>query len=177
MAYEYKKLSEVEAIDVADSSVNLIVETEDEIKKLNIGDLPIGGQEQADWNEEDATQASFIRNKPDLSQVGGGVKTTYLNTNGFASLLDWSFEDGTPLTAKNLFNALQEGSVIIKFETPATLGVAEGTAYCPILSYKHCPEQEVMTDTGNTLQQNAWISICYLNYTDKVVYETQIWDY
>ena len=72
MAYEYKKLSEVDVVNSVDSDVNLIVEQNDEIKRMNIGDLPIPtGQVQADWNEEDETKASFIKNKPDLSNVGG----------------------------------------------------------------------------------------------------------
>jgi len=113
MAYEYKKLSEVEAIDVADSSVNLIVETEDEIKKLNIGDLPIGGQEQADWDEEDATKPSFIKNKPDLSQVGGsGGEVVFITVDWNGSITSYEYEDGTPITPSSLKEKFETGAKV-----------------------------------------------------------------
>jgi hypothetical protein len=117
VAYEYKKLSEVEAIDIADSSVNLIVETEDEIKKLNIGDLPIGGQEQADWNEEDETKASFIKNKPDLSNIdsggsssGGEVIIIKVDNNYMSP--DWHYADGTDITLLSLKAKLEAGAIV-----------------------------------------------------------------
>ena len=114
MAHEYKKLSEVEVIDVADSSVNLIVETNDEIKKLNIDDLPIGGQEQADWNEEDETKPSFIKNKPDLSQVGGssGGEVIVINTDKNFLNADWHYADGTVITPESLRDKLEAGAQV-----------------------------------------------------------------
>lgn len=122
MAYEYKKLSEVKAIDVADSSVNLIVETEDEIKKLNIGDLPIG-QEQADWNEKDETKASFIKNKPDLSQVGGNSSSEVIVIKAdLGGNVDWTYADGTVITAESLRDKLDNGAIVYIAETYSGMG-------------------------------------------------------
>ena len=51
--------------------------TDDEVKKLGgthsakeWANLATDGQMQADWNEEDSTQKSYIKNKPDLSTLG-----------------------------------------------------------------------------------------------------------
>lgn len=160
MAYEYKKLSEVEAIDVADSSVNLIVETEDEIKKLNIGDLPIG-QEQSDWDEEDATKASFIKNKPDLSQVGGSAKVTYLLSSSLSiTTKSLTFEDGSSITIPRLLEALQTGLVIIKCPPYPSYGYQAD--YCfSIISYVYIPEQDYTTTSGNSEHRNAALTACY----------------
>jgi hypothetical protein len=142
MAYEYKKLSEVEAIDVADSSVNLIVETEDKIKKLNIGDLPIG-QEQADWEEEDETKASFIKNKPDLSQVGGsGAAITIVNLNSnypsAASVNRMTFEDtGELVTMEKLYEALLNGIVKFKAVQVASSETQPRQEYYSVSNFAH----------------------------------------
>jgi hypothetical protein len=154
MAYEYKKLSEVEAIDVADSSVNLIVETEDEIKKMNIGDLPIG-QEQADWEEKDETKASFIKNKPDLSQVGGSGKITIINTNapyiGSAPVSAMTFADtGELVTMKKIHEALLSGQVFFKEEIPASLDMAPSQSYYSVSYFNHSEEYTYTSDTGYT---------------------------
>lgn len=142
MAYEYKKLSEVEVTDVADSSVNLIVETEDEIKRLNIGDLPIG-QEQADWEEEDETKASFIKNKPDLSQVGGSgggefiwIKVSY---NGVA---DWTYADGTTITPESLKEKIESGANVYISHLASGYGDGTNSAYHMgrVIHYAYVPE-------------------------------------
>ena len=128
MAYEYKKLSEVDAVESVDSSVNLLVEQGSDIKKMNIGDLPIPtGQVQADWNEEDGTKPSFIKNKPDLSQVGGGSggEVIVINVDYMFQSPDWHYADGTVITPESLRDKLNEGATVYisRFES----GLGDGT--------------------------------------------------
>lgn len=167
MAYEYKKLSEVEAIDVADSSVNLIVETEDEIKKLNIGDLPIG-QEQADWDEKDETKASFIKNKPDLSQVGGsGGKITIIDLNdsypSIPNLNNVIFEDtGEIVTLQKIYEALLKGVVMLKTESyPSETWPWE--QYYPVIRFCHYNANTYINSSGLevTHPEKLEVSIIY----------------
>lgn len=163
MAYEYKKLSEVEAIDVADSSVNLIVETEDEIKKLNIGDLPIG-QEQADWEEKDETKASFIKNKPDLSQVGGSGKITIINTNasyiGSAQVSAMTFADtGELVTMKKIHEALLSGQVFFKQVQVASLATAPSQTYYSVSYFSHVEEYTYTNTSGFTTYEPEKVSV------------------
>lgn len=146
MAYEYKKLSEVDAITSADSDVNLIVEHNDEIKKLSINDLPIPtGQVQADWNEEDETKASFIKNKPDLSQVGGSggefiwIKVDY---NGNA---DWTYADGTAITPETLKKKFESGANVYVSHLSSGYGDGTNVAYhmSHVVQYVYVPRFEI----------------------------------
>lgn len=166
MAYEYKKLSEVEVADVVDSSVNLIVETNDEIKKLNIGDLPIGAQEQADWNEEDATKASYIKNKPDLSQVGGsGGGTTIVNFNAYypsgATESNMTFEDtGEPVTLQRMYESLLNGRVLFKIDRPASSELAPQQEYYPAAAFYHYDDYTYTNMSGFTEHSPERIIVC-----------------
>ena len=173
MSYEFKKLSEVEVTDVADSSVNLIVETNDDIKKLNIGDLPIG-QEQADWNEEDATKASFIKNKPDLSQVGGsGGKITIIDTHTYyASGIDvktMTFADtGEAVTMAKLYEALLSGSVWFKTHFWGSGASSPNDQYYLIEYFAHY-EEYTYTNMSGFVSTNPEELVVGLRIADKRV--------
>lgn len=139
MAYEYKKLSEVTAIDAVDSAVNLLVEQNDEIKRVNVDKLPIPTQTQADWNEEDETSPSFIKNKPDLSQVGGsgsgGSVEIIVIDNIFGSVS--SQFNGTELKDK-----LEAGAqVYIKSYYSGTYGVVHPKSL--VVGYTYQPSYEM----------------------------------
>jgi hypothetical protein len=154
MAYEYKKLSGVETTDTVGSSMNLIVETDGEIKKLNIGDLPIGGQEQADWNEKDQTKASFIKNKPDLVGGSGGGKTTIININSpWASSADvsyFTFEDtDESVTLQTMYEALLNGTVILKSESYASVE-HPWIEYHPVIRFTYYKANSFTNSSGFT---------------------------
>lgn len=70
MAYEFTKLSDVTLADTLESSANVLVEENGEIKKTP--KTAIGAQ--ADWNETDDTNPAYILNKPESL---GGYKYYY----------------------------------------------------------------------------------------------------
>lgn len=158
MAYEYKKLSEVDVVDSVDSSVNLLVEQGSDIKKMNIGDLPIPtGQAQADWNEEDETKPSFIKNKPDLSQVGGSgggeVLIVDINYNGSiacaynATQLKEKLESGTLIYIQTYYSGL------MYYTNPRHL----------VVSYEYVPSY-----TASGTNHPALITLYYFNETNTI---------
>lgn len=70
MAYEFTKLSDVTLADTIESSANVLIEENGEIKKVSKS--AIGAQ--ADWNETDETSPAYILNKPESL---GGYKYYY----------------------------------------------------------------------------------------------------
>ena len=144
MAYEYKKLSEVDVVNSVDSDVNLIVEQNDKIKKMNIGDLPIPtGQVQADWNEEDGTKPSFIKNKPDLSQVGGsgGGEVIVIKVD-YSGNADWTYADGTAMTPETLRDKFEAGAIV--YVSANQSGYGDGTDIAvqmmSVIQYAYVPQ-------------------------------------
>jgi len=72
MAYQYKKLSEVEMHENP-SSPNILVEEGGEVVRVPASNLTTSGSKvQADWNETNEDSPAFILNKPDLGSIGGG---------------------------------------------------------------------------------------------------------
>ena len=63
---------------------------------------------QPDWNETDTTSDAYIKNKPDLSQIGGGANTTgYRVYNVLDYNISTSNEDNTP-ALQSLMNLVSD---------------------------------------------------------------------
>lgn len=75
MAYNYKKLADVNLVESA-VEPNILIEDSGDIKKISALNL-VTPQTKADWEETDPNSAAFILNKPDLSQAGGANVVTY----------------------------------------------------------------------------------------------------
>ena len=71
MAYNYKKLADVNLVESA-VEPNILIEDSGDIKKISAPNL-VTTQVKADWEETDPNSAAFILNKPDLTNM---VETT-----------------------------------------------------------------------------------------------------
>lgn len=115
MEYKFQSITNVDTTKKIDSSVNLLIEQDSTIKRMNIEDIP-QTKVQADWEETNENSMAYIKNKPDLSQVGGGnTKITYFSTNNSYWGGPWYKEDGSIATAQDMYDALKQGIVRINY--------------------------------------------------------------
>jgi hypothetical protein len=99
------KLNEVTLVESA-VEPNILIEEDGEIKRLPAENF-VTPQTQADWNETDATKASFILNKPEsLGGGSGGKVVTYTDNSG-----TWML-DGNVVTAQDVLNEWNAGSIL-----------------------------------------------------------------
>lgn len=126
MAHEFVKLSTVDMVSSVNDDVNILVEQEDSIKRMNIADIP--QRPQADWNETNESSPAYILNKPDFSSVGGSNTTiTYFVVSGDMYRTGEVFEDGDDAVMDDIVNAFNSGVVRLKF--------AAFDAVCTLLTY------------------------------------------
>lgn len=104
MAYNYKKLADVNLVESA-VEPNILIEDSGDIKKISAPNL-VTTQVKADWEETDPNSAAFILNKPDLSQTGGANIVTYTIVNGSLKL------NGNAVTAKSVVDEWNNGSIL-----------------------------------------------------------------
>lgn len=110
MAYNFTKLTEVAMVENTGDNVNLLVEQNNDIKRMNISDIP--QRAQADWNETNESSPAFILNKPDLSSIGGGnAAITYFIISG-VYIKD---ENNTTISKAIMEEALNNGIVKLKW--------------------------------------------------------------
>ena len=62
MAYEFKKLSDVEIAETPSDTANVLIEEDGVIKKAPKS--AVGGGIQPDWNQNDSTQPDYVKNRP-----------------------------------------------------------------------------------------------------------------
>ena len=95
---------------------------------MNIEDIP-QNKVQPDWEETNEDSLAYIKNKPDLSNVGGGgsTKITYFSTSNSYWDGPWYKEDGSAATAQDMYDALKQGIVRINYADQY---------YSDILNYK-----------------------------------------
>lgn len=113
MEYKFKSINESEQVERVDSDINLLVEQDSVIKKMNIDQIP-QNKVQPDWEETNESSLAFIKNKPNLEEVGGGSKITYFTSSSgyFNELLK---EDGTIATIQDIYDALKAGTVRLTY--------------------------------------------------------------
>jgi hypothetical protein len=141
MAYTYTKLTDVELVQSA-VEPNLLVEEGGEIKRISASNVATP-QVKADWNEEDANSAAFILNKPDLSQVGGGVNViTYTIASGALQL------DGIAATAQEVVDEWNNGSL---------LRIGDATNCGSVVSVSYTVASGAVSDATLSYYSNATI--------------------
>ena len=118
MAYNYKKLADVNLVESA-VEPNILIEDSGDIKKISAPNL-VTTQVKADWEETDPNSAAFILNKPDLSQVGGANVITY-TISGTKLWLN-----GTQATSQSVIDEWKNGSILRIDETTASSGGSLG---------------------------------------------------
>ena len=104
MAYNYKKLADVNLVESA-VEPNILIEDSGDIKKISAPNL-VTTQVKADWEETDPNSAAFILNKPDLSQTGGANVITYTVAGSTLNL------NGVAVTAKSVIDEWKNGSIL-----------------------------------------------------------------
>ena len=118
MAYNYKKLADVNLVESA-VEPNILIEDSGDIKKISAPNL-VTTQVKADWEETDPNSAAFILNKPDLSQVGGANVVTY-TISGTKLWLN-----GAQATSQSVIDEWKNGSILRIDETSAISGGSLG---------------------------------------------------
>ena len=118
MAYTYKKLTDVDLVESAETP-NLLIEEGGDIKKISASNL-VTPQTKADWEETDPNSFAFILNKPDLSQVGGANVVTYTIANSALNL------NGVAVTAQSVIDEWNNGSILRINETNSLSGGSLG---------------------------------------------------
>lgn len=118
MAYNYKKLADVNLVESA-VKPNILIEDSGDIKKISAPNL-VTTQVKADWEETDPNSAAFILNKPDLSQVGGANVITYTVSGGVLKLND------VAVTRQSVIDEWKNGSILRIDETSAISGGSMG---------------------------------------------------
>ena len=118
MAYNYKKLADVNLVESA-VEPNILIEDSGDIKKISAPNL-VTTQVKADWEETDPNSAAFILNKPDLSQVGGANVVTYTVAGGVLKL------NGVEVTRQSVIDEWKNGSILRIDETTASSGGSLG---------------------------------------------------
>lgn len=118
MAYNYKKLADVNLVESA-VKPNILIEDSGDIKKISAPNL-VTTQVKADWEETDPNSAAFILNKPDLSQVGGANVVTY-TISGTKLWLN-----GAQATSQSVIDEWKNGSILRIDETSAISGGSMG---------------------------------------------------
>ena len=104
MAYNYKKLADVNLVESA-VEPNILIEDSGDIKKISAPNL-VTTQVKADWEETDPNSAAFILNKPDLSQTGGANVVTYTVAGGVLNL------NGVAVTRQSVIDEWKNGSIL-----------------------------------------------------------------
>ena len=104
MAYNYKKLADVNLVESA-VEPNILIEDSGDIKKISAPNL-VTTQVKADWEETDPNSAAFILNKPDLSQTGGANVVTYTVAGSTLNL------NGVAVTAQSVIDEWKKGSIL-----------------------------------------------------------------
>lgn len=104
MAYNYKKLADVNLVESA-VEPNILIEDSGDIKKISAPNL-VTTQVKADWEETDPNSAAFILNKPDLSQAGGANVVTYTVAGGVLKL------NGVAVTRQSVIDEWKNGSIL-----------------------------------------------------------------
>ena len=118
MAYNYKKLADVNLVESA-VEPNILIEDSGDIKKISAPNL-VTTQVKADWEETDPNSAAFILNKPDLSQTGGANVVTYTVSGGVLKLND------VAVTRQSVIDEWKNGSILRIDETSAISGGSMG---------------------------------------------------
>ena len=118
MAYNYKKLADVNLVESA-VEPNILIEDSGDIKKISATNL-VTTQVKADWEETDPNSAAFILNKPDLSQTGGANVVTYTVASSALNL------NGVAVTAQSVIDEWKNGSILRIDETTASSGGSLG---------------------------------------------------
>ena len=118
MAYTYKKLTDVDLVESAETP-NLLIEEGGDIKKISASNL-VTPQTKADWDETDPNSAAFILNKPDLSQAGGANVVTY-TISGTGLWLN-----GAAPTRQSIIDEWNKGSILRIDETNSLSGGSLG---------------------------------------------------
>lgn len=118
MAYNYKKLADVNLVESA-VEPNILIEDSGDIKKISAPNL-VTTQVKADWEETDPNSAAFILNKPDLSQTGGANVVTYTVAGGVLKL------NGVEVTRQSVIDEWKNGSILRIDETTASSGGSLG---------------------------------------------------
>ena len=118
MAYNYKKLADVNLVESA-VEPNILIEDSGDIKKISAPNL-VTTQVKADWEETDPNSAAFILNKPDLSQTGGANVVTYTVAGGVLKLSD------VAVTRQSVIDVWKNGSILRIDETTASSGGSLG---------------------------------------------------
>ena len=118
MAYNYKKLADVNLVESA-VEPNILIEDSGDIKKISAPNL-VTTQVKADWEETDPNSAAFILNKPDLSQTGGANVVTYTVASGVLRLND------VAVTRQSVIDEWKNGSILRIDETTASSGGSLG---------------------------------------------------
>lgn len=99
----YIKLNEVEIVNSSIDS-NVLIEENGEIKRMPVENLAVS-QVQADWNETDPTEPSFIMNKPE--SLGGGKVIVFYESSGSY----WD-TDGNVVSAQTIVDEWNVGSIL-----------------------------------------------------------------
>lgn len=104
MAYNYKKLADVNLVESA-VEPNILIEDSGDIKKISASNL-VTPQTKSDWEETDPNSPAFILNKPDLSQAGGANVVTYTVAGGVLNL------NGVAVTRQSVIDEWKNGSIL-----------------------------------------------------------------
>lgn len=118
MAYNYKKLADVNLVESA-VEPNILIEDSGDIKKISAPNL-VTRQVKADWEETDPNSTAFILNKPNLSQTGGANVVTY-TISGTKLWLN-----GAQATSQSVIDEWKNGSILRIDETSAISGGSLG---------------------------------------------------
>ena len=121
MAYTYKKLTDVDLVESAETP-NLLIEEGGDIKKIAASNL-VTPQTKADWDETDPNSAAFILNKPDLSQAGANV-VTYTISNTTSGTKLWL--NNAAATSQSVIDEWKNGSILRINETNSVSGGSLG---------------------------------------------------
>lgn len=122
MAYNYKKLADVNLVESA-VEPNILIEDSGDIKKISAPNL-VTTQVKADWEETDPNSAAFILNKPDLSQAGGANVVTYTISSTASGKKLWL--NGAAATSQSVIDEWKNGSILRIDETTASSGGSLG---------------------------------------------------
>lgn len=106
MAYEYKKLGEVDVVDYVTEESTLLIEEEGEIKRTPVSNFTSDVEQvQADWNEEDSDSPAFILNKP---KTMGGSEVIIYSVNSGALYSQY----GDPVDGGEVLDAYERGAIM-----------------------------------------------------------------
>ena len=122
MAYNYKKLADVNLVESA-VEPNILIEDSGDIKKISASNIATP-QTRADWEETDPNSFAFILNKPDLSQVGGANVVTYTISSTSSGTKLWL--NNAAATSQSVIDEWKNGSILRIDETTASSGGSIG---------------------------------------------------